>query len=66
MRSLSEVTVCIVEVAMPRWFGLPKTYHGYDVGICLGTELGSRKGGAGTPFLGLRRRVWDEGEAGAG
>ena len=26
---MHEITVCIVEVAMLRWFGL-KTYHGYN------------------------------------
>ena len=27
---MHEITVCIVEVTMPKWFGLPKTYNGYD------------------------------------
>ena len=28
--TMHEITVCIVEVAMSRWFREPKTYHEYD------------------------------------
>ena len=27
---MHEITVCVVEGAMSRWFRLPKTYHRYD------------------------------------
>ena len=59
-----EVTDRVVEGAMSRWFGLPKTYHGNNsrrghwdwstTCTALSTDGGleSRKGGTGVPFLG--------------
>ena len=55
---MHEITVCIVEVAMLRWFGL-KTYNGWhglwewsttSTGLGTDGKAGSRKGGTGTPF----------------
>ena len=67
-----EIDVCIVEGAMPRWLGQPKTYHGYDsrhglrewsttsTGRITDGGLDSRKGGTGVPFLGCAGKggVW--------
>ena len=60
---MHEVTVCIVEVAMPRWFGKPAYrnigkivsmgFWNGPTSTGLGTDgkVGSRKGGTSTPFL---------------
>ena len=52
---MHEIAVCIVEVAMPRWYdGWHGLWEWSTTSTGLGTDgkVGSRKGGPSTPFLG--------------
>ena len=58
---MHEITVCIVEVAMPRWFGVAQNVPWYDglrewsstsTGLSTDGGLDSRKGGTSVPLVG--------------